>query len=714
MDELAKEEVKAATPDGYESIDAFLEEARERFNQGVDADRENRDAGMEDLRFLIGDQWDPKVKADRERKKLPCLTINTLPQYVGQVVGDIRINRPSIKVRPAEDGDKKVAEVRQGLIRSIEHQSRAQMVYSLAGEDQVGGGIGHFRINLEYAGDDGFDQDIRIRHIPNPFAVVWDPQSVDPTGKDARWCFVVDEMDRETFKATYPDAQESELTVPLTSQGWVSSDSVRVTEYWLMKETERTIAVVLQPPETVPQILDITDQPELAQFAIRASDGRPRLRQVRRKSACMYLTNGVELLDPNAYEYPIDRLPIIKVTGRETRVGEKRYRYGLVRYAKDGIRMKNLSRSSAAAWIAQAPKQQWLVKSTEDAKRFRKAHLSGDPVLEWEGPEKPERIDPASAPSALLQEAQIYDQDIKDTTGLHDASLGMRSNETSGKAIIARERQGDVATSMYHDNLNASIEEGGSVVNQLIPIVYDTARTIMVLGEDGASTAKRINDPNAPEPIDFKIGKYDVVVETGPSYSTKRQEAAESMMAFVQAVPQAAALIGDLIAESQDWPGAEAMAKRLKGALPPGVAEANNEERTPEEEEARDRARQEQQKKQAMAEEGARLDLAKRAADVEKVRAEAAKIANEARASAQPQPGEPGPSRLDEALQFEQLRKARADADKAEAEAERARIAVQSDLADLRVKPLEAAHKAADLDAKLNPPPVEIEETEPA
>lgn len=698
-----------AIPEGYETLDAFLAEARERFNLGIDADKENRDAGMEDLKFLIGDQWDSKVRADRERKKLPCLTINTLPQYVGQVVGDIRINRPSIKVRPAEDGDKKVAEVRQGLIRTIEHQSRAQMVYALAGEDQVGGGIGHFRINLEYAGDDGFDQDIRIRHIPNPFAVVWDPQSVDPTGKDARWCFVVDEMDRETFKAAYPNAQDSELTVPLAAQGWVMGDTVRVTEYWLMKETERTIGVVLVPPANEPQILDITDREDLMQFVIPAPDGRPRMRKVRRKSACMYLTNGSELLDPHAYEYQISRLPIIKVTGRETRVGEKRYRYGLVRFAKDGIRLKNMSRSSAAAWIAQAPKQQWLVKGDEDAKRFRNAHKSGDTVMQYEGPDKPERIDPATAPNALLQEAQIYDQDIKDTTGLHDASLGMRSNETSGKAIIARERQGDVATSMYHDNLNASIEEGGLVVNELIPIVYDTARTIMTLGEDGASTPQRINDPTAPEPVDLKTGKYDVVVETGPSYSTKRVEAAESMTNFLQAVPQAAGLIGDLVAEAQDWPGAEAIAKRLKGALPPGVADDSDEEKTPEQEEAKARAQQERQQKQQMAMAGAELELAGKKADIEYKRAQAAKLMSEARGAGAPQ-GEAGPSEIDNALQFQALRKARADADKAEAEAERAKIAVQADLADLRAKPLEAAHKAADLDAKLHPVPEPVAE----
>jgi hypothetical protein len=325
MDELAQEDAKTPdAPEGYESADQFLEEARERFQEGVDADRDNRDAGLDDLKFLSGEgQWDDQVKAARLAKGRPCLTINTLPQFVGQVIGDTRANRPSIKIRPAEDSDKKVAETRQGLIRFIENQSNALNVYSLAGEDQVSCGIGHFRVGLEYSDDATFDQDIRIRHIPNPFGVVWDPLSVEPTGADARFCFVVDEMDRETFKATYKDAQTSELTVPLNDAGWVSRDTVRVTEYWVVKERETTIT---QGAKT---------------------------RKVVKKTACMWLISGRDILE-GPFEYPINRIPIFKVTGREVRVGERRYRFGLIRFAKDPVRMKNLMRSAAMEWVATA------------------------------------------------------------------------------------------------------------------------------------------------------------------------------------------------------------------------------------------------------------------------------------------------------------------------------------------------------------------------
>lgn len=565
---------KTYTPDGYETADAFLDEARKRFQEGVDADRDNREAALDDLRFVAGDQWDETVRAARLKKGRPCLSINTLPQFVGQVIGDMRMSRPAIKVRPAEGGDVDTAAVRQGLIRSIEAQSNAGSVYALAGEDQVSCGIGHFRVALDYAADDSFDQDIRLTHVPNPFGVVWDAASVEPTGADAEFCFVVDEIDRKTFEAAYPDAVTTELTTPTEQPGWIGRDVVRVTQYWRMVEEKRRLALILKPPATQPSIEDVTGrEDEVAAFIVKGPDGSPRVRDKIARSAQMHLITGREILE-GPYAYPIPRLPVFKVTGREVRVGEKRYRFGLVRFAKDAVRMKNLWRSSAAEWLALAPRQQWLLHAADkdEANRYRNAHRSGDTVLTYNGQIPPMRIDPPTAPMALLQESQINDQDIKDATGLHDASLGMRSNEVSGKAILARERQGDVATYAYHDNLRAAVCEAGKVINALIPVVYDAARTLVVLGEDDAAITRRVNDPSAQGGhIDLKTGKYDVVIETGPSFSTRRVEAAESMMAFVQAVPGAAAVAGDLIAKAQDWPMADQIAERMKRGLPPQV-----------------------------------------------------------------------------------------------------------------------------------------------
>ena len=598
--------------------DELLKLVRKRFTEGVDYDRRNRDAGLEDLKFMTGEQWDESVEAARLKAGRPCLKINTLPTFVAQVAGDVRINRPAIRVRPAEDADKDLASVREGLIRAIERDSDAQAVYARAATDQIACGIGNFRIGLEYADDSGFDRDIRIRSIPNPFAVVWDPAISDPTGRDARWCFVEEIMPKEEFEAAYPDAMGSltaELKVPLEAENWMTRETVRVVEYWEVKE--RPLKLSLLESGAVVEGDQIPEGEAIVQE-----------RQGRRRTVCMYLMTGHTILE-GPVEFPISRIPIFRVPGWEVLVGDDRRRWGLIRFAKDPARMKNYQRSVAVESMGLAPRAVWLaqarsVDGLEDD--FRNANKSGDPLLIYNNnTEPPERIAPPPFPAALMQDAALHAQDIKDVTGLHDASLGAKSNETSGKAIMARQREGDVATYIYHDNLRAAIRECGRVANELIPIVYDTARTVRVLGEDETQKVQRVNDPNDPASVDMSRGRYDIVIETGPSYSTKRVEAAESMMQFVQAVPGAAQIAGDLIAKSQDWPMADAIADRLRKALPPNLASEENDEKTPEQMQQMQAAAQQQQQAQAMQMADAQAEIRKKTADAAKAEAEAGK-----------------------------------------------------------------------------------------
>lgn len=590
----------------------FLTDARKRFTNGATADKENREAGYDDLKFLAGHQWDDGVEEERRLAGRPCLTINRLPQFVAQVVGDIRINRPGIKVRPVEDADKDMAEVREGLIRSIEHQSRAQSVYVKAGTDQVSCGRGAFRVDIEYADDDVFERDLFVRPIADPLAVVWDPISVEPTGADAKWCFVPVEMDREAFEEAYPDCKPSDLEVSTDVDNWYSADTVRVTEYWQVKET----------PVVLSQLPD-------GRVVEGRVEGALRTRQSVRKSVTMDLISGHKRLE-ETIEWPITRLPIFRVEGWVIQIAKRRERFGLIRFAKDPQRLRNYWRSVAAETIALAPKATWLahkdsVKGVEDD--FRDAAKAGDPLLIWTGQNAPTRVDPPAIPVAVLQQAQITEDDMKSVTGLHDASLGERSNETSGKAILARQKEGDVATYIYHDNLKLAIAEAGRVLNQLIPLVYDTARTIRVLGVDEEPKVVRINDPENGG-MDLSAGKYDIVVETGPSYSTRRTESADAMTAFIQAVPMAGQVAGDLIAKAQDWPDADAIAERMKRAMPPQLTQDpdNPEPPSPEMQQQAQQAQMAQQ----VAQQASQMQMAEGAAKVRIAEANAAKAEAEA------------------------------------------------------------------------------------
>lgn len=552
-------------PEGFKSKEDFLQDMREEYDLDYNFDRTNREQAIEDKKFTAGEQWDPIVL--EQRKGLPCLVINSVPQFIGQLVGDWRETKRGVKVLPTENGDKDIADVRADLIRSIETQSRADRVYDNAFESAVQCGDGAFRIAVEYAKDDVFDQDIFVRPIDDALSVVWDRLAIDPTGRDARHCFVDDLVPTKYFNKKWPDSNPSELSIKeynrLIAERWIEPDGIRVTEYWRMIERDRLLC--LFEDGSIRFIDEDLDK-------LIEKHGRPQKTRIAPCSyAQMHLVTGFDILS-GPHEYRLTRLPVIRITGRVVNISGIRVRYGLVRWMKDSVRLRNFWRSVAAEQLGYAPKAQWLatesaVEGRED--EFRQAHMTRDPLLVYnDGEEPPERIAPPVMQTALHEEAQINVQDMKDVTGIHDASLGIKSNETSGRAINARQREGDVASITYYDNGNAAVLEGGDVMNQLISQIYDGTRIIRIIGEDEKLKFLKINDPSDPRSPDLSVGRYDVALTNGASYTTRRVEAAQAMMDAVQVYPEMMQVAGDLVAKAQDWPGSEELAERLQKTIP--------------------------------------------------------------------------------------------------------------------------------------------------
>lgn len=610
-------------PDDFEDEVSFLADMRSTFQEDSDADRLNRDAALEDLRFLVGDQWDDNVRQRRESARKPTLTINRMVAFVSQIVGNRRLNETTIKIVPDAGEDVGIARVREGLVRNIQKVSRADIAYDKALENQVACGIGNFKVELDYDSDDVFEQSIRIVQIPDALAVVWDRSLQDGTGLDARHVFEVWTLPRKSFQADYPWATPADISLDtslrgdLTANGWLSADDVRVVAYWRMRTKKRVLAL-MNNGKTV-DITDEAEDPEIIANIVQHSDGTPIMREVDRKYAQMYLCSGQDILE-GPYNLDISRVPIFRVPGWEVNVGEWRHRWGLVRFLKDPQRLHNYWRSVLAEKLMMTPRAAWVASDAAVEGReadWRNAHLSDDPLLVYNGESgaKPERVAPAQMEQALIAQAEITTQDIRDVSNIHEANLGMPSNEVSGAAIMARQRVSDTGTVLYHDNLNQAIEECGRTVNELIPTVYDTPRVIKVIGEDGKQDMQVINDFGNKHSIDITDGRYNVSVITGPSYATKRIEAAQSMQALINAMPQIASAAADLIVEAQDWPGAEKIAKRLRALVPPGMLDPD--EVTPEMAQQAQQQGQAQQTAQALAQ-------AEAEGKIEKLRADAA------------------------------------------------------------------------------------------
>ena len=538
--------------------DDILSEMRAFKKECEDFDGHNREAFEDDLKFLEGHgQWDDRIKAQREADGRPCLTINKLPQYVNQVANDIRQSRPSIKPRPVDSkSDPDKAKLLEGLIRNIEYVSKADQAYDTAAFYAVAGGMGFITVETCYAEDDSFEQDIRVRRVANPMTVFIDPNCKEADGSDMTRALVTSLMPVKAFKKKYPKASATDSMEGSEWADWYTAEVVRLAEYWTREQVARPIAL-------------------LQDGSVVDADSADPAMVVSTRSALSWkvtyrLCTGTEVLEEKVW--PGKYIPIVPVWGEEIDINGKVYRRGLVRNAKDSQRMYNYWRTTATELVALAPKAPMLVTDKQIEGReheWASANVSPRPYLTYTPDGQapvPQRIEPASVPQGVFTEAQVSVDDMKSVTGIYDASLGARGNETSGRAILMRQKEGDNATFVYPDNVARAIAQVGRIIIDLIPKIYDSARMVRVLGEDGTEELVQVNQNGMN---DLTIGKYDIAVESGPSYATKRMEAAETMMSFVQAQPQLAPIIGDLIAKNMDWPGADQIGERLRAMLPP-------------------------------------------------------------------------------------------------------------------------------------------------
>ena len=570
--------------------DDEMRKARERYERGINREQDNREQAREDLRFKVGDQW---PEAERKRRgDRPALVFNRMLSFVRQVTGDIRQNKPAIRVRPNGDGaDKDTAEMFAGLIRNIEQQSHAGYIYAQAADAATSCGFGYFRLVTEYATADSFEQDIRLKGIPNPLSVVFDPDAIELDRSDARWVFVYSMIPKEDFERDYPKARSEDFEKLDKGLGdgtyseWFTSDGVRIAEYWEKVPVTKTLSLLSDG-----RTICLEDYDEAKAMEMMAGAEVVRTRDVKTHKVIQHIISGAEELE-DPVEWATDDIPIIPCLGEETYVDENRVSYGLIRFAKDPQRALNYARSTSIEVTALQPKAPYKLSAAMIAGHeamWNNAGAVNYPYLVYNSDPNmlgraPEREQPPVPAAGLITEAQMASDDIKAITGIHDAALGAQSNETSGRAITARQQEGDVSTFVYVDNMALSVAVAGKQLIKLIPKIYDTKRTHRILYDDGTEETVKANVPgigrNGQQGIihdpakgfyDLSVGKYDVVVEAGPGFTTRRQEASEGVMEMMKILgPAAAPLLGPRLAELQDWPKATDIATDLKKLLPP-------------------------------------------------------------------------------------------------------------------------------------------------
>ena len=550
----------------------LLIELRDRYKKCVEADQHNRDAYREDMKFVYvpGEQWDQQTKKERGKDR-PMYEFNELRIKIKNTINNIRANRPSAKIRGTEDGDTDLAEVMQGLTLNIWNNSDADSITDYAAEHQVSGGMGAWRIITEYCEDSVSDQDIEIEAIRNPLCLYADHSCQDQMKSDANYWILHTRISREAYKAKYPKAEvvtfepDDKIETDLSDD-----DGVWIAEYWKKVPIKRNLAL-LSNGETI-------DKDTVKEFPEGVAIVKERT--VDSHKIIQYICSGDAILEgPN--DWAGKEFPFVMVFGEYMVVDGKVHWYGLARHGKDAQRAHNWAMTSTFESIAAAPQAKYWATPEQakgNATQWAEANNKNLPVMLYnadpKAPGPPPRVGGADIPAALIQASGMSSDALKNVTGIFDASLGDRSNETSGIAIRARQNQGAMAVYNFGDNISKGVRRTYEILLDIIPKVIDTPRSLRILGKDGSEKYVKVNaiDPVTGEAInDLSRGKFDVVVTQGPSFATQRQEAAETYMGMVQSDPQLMPIAGDLIFGALDLPHAEAIAERLKAMLPPQI-----------------------------------------------------------------------------------------------------------------------------------------------
>lgn len=673
-----------------EDLDAVLSEALDRYEAGWEKDRQNQSDAYDDLKFL-GDevaQWDAVAWQQRKNEQRPILTVNKCPQFIRQVTGDIRQLRPAIHVVPIDEraNETVASDVMPEMVRYIERRSDAKGSYFNAADQMVGCGIGHCRVFTEYAAASTFNQEIGIGIIVDGVAVVWDPDAIELTRKDAQFCFVPVDFERKRAEAKWPDKA---IDAPLTQVGaafgeWTNDDHVRICEYWRKVPMERELAlykdgrivdltgdkyggegtadttdeeegetadtpieedeekstkdeahyrvgegeqrcanctmyrephgcVATQDPVSADMLCDHFElKPEVMTLGSMSGYEQPmrpplgpdmgpkradaiaagaRIEKRDSFKVERYIISGQAILE-GPEEWPGMNIPIVPFLGEEVKIGRRVIRRGIIRLLKDVQRLYNYAISADAEAVALQPKAPFkgTRKNFENfLDQWETANTRNWPFLEYDpdpdnGGRPPEREPPPVASTGIRELLQVATGDMSGVTGIYPPALGQASNETSGKAITARQREGDTGTFHYIEAFSRAIERVGQIVVDLIPHIYDNDRTLRVVGDDGKQIKldinKQIIDPNGDGIAtvafnDVTVGAYQLSIEMGPSYSTKREEAREGMQVLMQSLgQQVAPLFADLYVQGQDFPLSKQISQRLKFLLPPQIAQA--------------------------------------------------------------------------------------------------------------------------------------------
>lgn len=547
-------------PDSKQSREDFLFTARKRFDESASDEKHIRDQATLDLNFVAGNQWRADVESERASKGRLCLKFNRCHTFVQQVSNEARQNKPQIKFVVGDGGDPDTAEVKEGMARHIQYDSDAQIAYETAVEYSAGGSFAYFRFLTEYCDDESWDQDLKVVPVYDPFSIygVLIPACF---GMEPDYAFVVEDIPIERYKREY-DTKEIDAVggwdnATKLSQGWIGTETVRVAEYWYIEHEEKTLT--RKNPQT----------------------GEDETRTVDKCKVKFCKLNGLEVIEGTETEWPGYCIPIVPVLGKQMIIDGKPNLFSVVRFQRDPQQLINYYKTRIAETLSTAPIQPYLVAKGQIDNSIRsqweRMNIDQKAYIEYVHQTGSDAPPPTrqvfEAPINSLSEASQQEiDDMKAVTGIYDASLGAKSNESSGIALQRRQQQSNVTNMHFLDNLERAFKKGGLIIADVLPYIYDAKRMVHILGPDEAPKIVKINAPHRQadgKTYHYKVGgdgaqQDKAIVTMGRAFSTKRQESFDMMTSVLQQAPQLLEVMGDVFFQNSDMAGSDVIAERMK------------------------------------------------------------------------------------------------------------------------------------------------------
>jgi hypothetical protein len=438
-------------------------------------------------------------------------------------------------------------------------------------------------------------------------------------------------MSKEKFRKLYPKCDDG---TSFTQRGtgdaqseWITKEDIRIAEYFYVQRESATLYQLSDGTSKFAEGSDFFKRLEMAGLEI--VDKRP---SYKRTVKWKKLT-AIEVIEER--EWPGTYIPVVPVYGRHVVIGDKKHKFGMVRHAKDAQRMYNFWQTTITESVALAPKAKWIMAEGQDEgheSEWAGANVKSYPLLRYKQTDidgqpapPPQRLQPEPPPTGVMAAAQSINQDISTLMGIYDPSQQLPGN-MSGKALNGQQQQVDLTNFDFYDNLTKSIQHTGKIILDLIPHVYDSQRVMRIIGPDGKPDLVGINQPQQDAQgvytvmHDMSVGKYDVVMDTGPGYNSKRQEAVESMVDMLKVDPALMQQAGDLIFRNMDFPGADIIADRLAAANP--LAQIDEKSPIPPQVQMQLKNAQAQMQKMALEMQQMRLAMKQRS-DIEQVKQDA-------------------------------------------------------------------------------------------